>query len=128
MKQIYNIYHAIGPEKFTESQDQIRIYVGHVEANSLNQAYALTQNHEWPWNVNAPCRSTSVGDVIECDGKFYMVAGIGFIEVGTEEPADEDIQYYADWECGEGTLHPHDQECDCIRYIPEPEEYGITQE
>lgn len=90
MKQIYNIYHAIGPEKFTESQDQIRIYVGHVEANSLNQAYALTQNLEWPWNINSPCRSTSVGDVIECDGKFYMVAGIGFIEVGTEEPTEAD--------------------------------------
>jgi len=44
-----------------------------------------------------------------------------------EQQADE---YYAnmeygDWECAEGTLHSHDQECDCPNYKEEcyPQEY-----
>jgi len=44
-----------------------------------------------------------------------------------ERQADE---YYAnmeygDWECSEGTLHSHDQECDCPNYKEEcyPQEY-----
>ena len=30
------------------------------------------------WNATNPCRSTSVGDVIQSDEGFYMVCGIGF--------------------------------------------------
>lgn len=87
---IYNIYHAEGPNKFFEVEDQPRFYVGHVEANSLQMAYTKSQNFEWPWNVDKPCRSTSVGDAIELNGKFYMVCGVGFKEILIDEPLSED--------------------------------------
>lgn len=63
----------------------------------LNIAYTVTNSLEYPWyskknkldrmfganNVTVQplvtrCRSTSVGDVIESDGKFFWVAAIGF--------------------------------------------------
>ena len=63
----------------------------------LNIAYTVTNSLEYPWygkankldrmfganNVTVQpfvnsCRSTSVGDVIEIDGKFFWVAAIGF--------------------------------------------------
>jgi hypothetical protein len=44
-----------------------------------------------------------------------------------EEYGDNNIpdEYYGDWECSEGTLHSHDQECDCPNYTQEcyPQEY-----
>lgn len=64
----------------------------------LNDAFSLTQNIEDAWahtdnpkvRFNAPAgfspkdcgaRSTSVGDVMELDGKFYLVASVGFKEL-----------------------------------------------
>jgi hypothetical protein len=61
----------------------------------LNDAYHLTQNIDDAWahtdnpkvRFNAPpgfspedcgARSTSVGDVMEMDGVFYVVASVGF--------------------------------------------------
>jgi hypothetical protein len=43
-----------------------------------------------------------------------------------EQYGDNNIpEYYGDWECAEGTLHSHDQECDCPNYKEEcyPQEY-----
>lgn len=117
MKQIYNIYHAEHPT-FDESFEGNRIYVGSVEANSLEQAYAKSQNIEWPWNIDKPCRSTSIGDVIQCEDQFHMVAGVGFIQVATEPLSNEPTPEFGNWECGEGTLHSHNEQCDCVRYEP----------
>lgn len=95
--KVYNIYHAIpGPDQFSETEDQQRLYAGHVVANSLQMAYELSQNMEAPWNYHNPCRSTSVGDVIEYDGQFHMVCNWGFRKL--EEPVDEfhsDIHDYS---------------------------------
>lgn len=79
MKQ-YHIYHSTGINKFEEVENQQRIYVGFVKANSIEEAYMLSQNQGDGdiWNAVNPCRSTSVGDVIESDEGFYMVCGIGF--------------------------------------------------
>lgn len=45
----------------------------------------------------------------------------------SEEYGDNNIpdEYYGDWECSEGTLHAHDEECDCPNYKEEcyPQEY-----
>jgi len=94
MKQ-YHIFHAIADQfKFTETVYQPRIYVGFVQATSIEQAYFLSQNQEELWNKDfiphvwdkdAPCRSTSVGDVIQDDDKFFMVCGTGFKELVHEE-------------------------------------------
>jgi len=46
--------------------------------DALEYAYCKTQNIDGPWNPSSPCRSTSVGDVLELDGKHYVVAPIGF--------------------------------------------------
>ena len=74
----YHIFHAVGPRKFTETSYQPREYAGFVEASSLEDAYTKSQNDENPWNPHNPCRSTSVGDVIQDDSGFYMVLGMGF--------------------------------------------------
>lgn len=76
----YNIYHSIGINKFEEVEIQPRIYAGFVNADSVEEAFMLSQNEGDGdvWNAVNPCRSTSVGDVIECGEGFYMVCGIGF--------------------------------------------------
>lgn len=88
MKQ-YHIYHCTqAGVRFTETENQPRIYAGFVEADSIEEAFQRSQNggkynstnvsEALPWNLNNPCRSTSVGDVIQSDEGFYMVCGIGF--------------------------------------------------
>lgn len=65
------------------------VEVGTVDTDSLDEAYALTQNVESFWGLNnktaakfLQCRSTSVGDVIKTsEGKFFMVANFGFEEI-----------------------------------------------
>lgn len=59
-----------------------------VGVNDLDKAYELTQNLDGPWINNwqvtemlEPRRSTSVGDVLEKDGKFYLVSMLGFREL-----------------------------------------------
>jgi hypothetical protein len=94
MKQ-YHIFHAISPLKFTETEIQPREYTGFVVADSLEKAFILSQNDENVWNTANPCRSTSVGDIIQDDDKFYMVCGIGFKEL--IEP-EEDLATIADQE------------------------------
>ena len=75
----YHIYHSFGPRKFTETDVQSRVYVGFVEANSMEEAFEKSQNSETPWNPQYPCRSTSVGDVIQDEiGEFYMILSVGF--------------------------------------------------
>ena len=73
----FNIYHSTGINKFEEVENQPRIYVGFVEANSLEKAFEYAQNDHVDWAMNE-VRSTSVGDVIESDEGFYMVCGMGF--------------------------------------------------
>ena len=74
----FHIYHSTGEDRFQEVENQPRIYAGFVEANSLEKAFIQSQNDENVWNTANPCRSTSVGDVIESDEGFYMVCGMGF--------------------------------------------------
>jgi hypothetical protein len=74
----FHIFHATGPRKFTETSVQPREYVGFVEASDLEDAYAKSQNQEQSWNPTNPCRSTSVGDVIQSDAGFFMILGMGF--------------------------------------------------
>lgn len=77
----YHIYHCTqAGVRFTETENQPRVYAGFVQADSLEEAYMLSQNQGDGdvWNAVNPCRSTSVGDVIQSDEGFYMVCGIGF--------------------------------------------------
>ena len=76
--QQFHIFHSTGSNKFQEVEKQPREYVGFVYANSIEHAFRLSQNDENVWNTANPCRSTSVGDVIQSDEGFYMVCGIGF--------------------------------------------------
>jgi pectate lyase len=62
--------------------------VAEVETDSLEDAYQLTNNIENSWVENEKVtakvdrgRSTSMGDVLEQDGKYHMVAGFGFAEI-----------------------------------------------
>lgn len=76
MKQ-YHIFHAT-ENKFDETEKQNREYVGMINANSLEDAFNKTQNVDDVWNSTNPCRSTSVGDVIQDDEGFHMVCARGF--------------------------------------------------
>lgn len=82
MKQ-YHIHHCTN-RLFKEVEKQPRKYAGIVEANSMEEAFQLSQNIEEPWNTVHPCRSTSVGDVIQEDDKLYMVCNVGFKELTLE--------------------------------------------
>lgn len=82
----YHIFHAVMPQ-FEEHAEQERKYVGSVLAESLEHAFVRSQNHERHWNQQSPCRSTSVGDVIQSEDNDidYLVAGVGFkalIQIG----------------------------------------------
>lgn len=77
----YHIFHATSPLRFTETEIQPREYAGFVYANSLEEAYINSQNIDDEWNPENPCRSTSIGDIIQDDNKFFMVCGIGFKEL-----------------------------------------------
>jgi hypothetical protein len=59
-----------------------------VQVDKLEKAYELTNNiwQAWTENDGVKCltafpRSTSVGDVMRQDGKYYMVKHVGFAEV-----------------------------------------------
>jgi hypothetical protein len=94
MKQ-YHIYHATSPGlRFTEQKDQPREYVGFVEANSIEEAYQKSQNFELLWNPSNPCRSTSVGDVIQEDEGFFLVKGIGFELLDETSPNDHALNSF----------------------------------
>jgi hypothetical protein len=77
----YHIYHCTTELAFTEKQTQPRTYAGYVDADSLETAYQKSQNLTEPWNTVFPCRSTSVGDVIQGEDGFYMVSGVGFTKL-----------------------------------------------
>ena len=88
----YHIFHSKPNEfMFTETEIQPREYVGFVNANSIEEAFKLSQNIESNWNPTNPCRSTSVGDVIQENDKFFMVCGVGFKELRTEEEIAKDL-------------------------------------
>ena len=84
----YHIHHSTGDKRFTEAEIQPREYAGFVYAKSLGDAYARSQNWEQPWNEANPCRSTSVGDIIQDDADFHLVMNMGFkkLEVGSDAP------------------------------------------
>jgi hypothetical protein len=86
MKQ-YHIFHTIIQSRFPERKIQARKYVGFVNADSLEEAFVESQNTEEHWNPTNPCRSTSIGDIIQDDNEFYLVCSMGFELL--EEPQDE---------------------------------------
>jgi hypothetical protein len=92
MKTQYHIFHSTGSNAFEEVEKQPRRYVGFVTANSLDEAFFLSQTDNSDWAMNE-VRSTSVGDVIQQDDQFFMVCGTGFRELVEEE---EDLATKAD--------------------------------
>jgi hypothetical protein len=77
--KMYHIYHCINKHyMFTETEKQPRKYVGFVLADSLDQAFKLSQNDFNPDYAKYGARSTSVGDLIQDFYGFYMVCNTGF--------------------------------------------------
>lgn len=77
VESTYSIYHAVGPDAFSEIQNQKRRLAGWVLATSLLNAFMKSQNTDKPW-FNTQTRSTSVGDVIEFGNQRFMVTNKGF--------------------------------------------------
>jgi hypothetical protein len=76
----YHIHHCTNPS-FEEVVKQPRKYAGIVEAESIEEAFELSQNIDKSWNIAHPCRSTSVGDVIQNGDKLFIVCNVGFKEL-----------------------------------------------
>lgn len=78
MKKHFYIFHAVQPT-FTEEPKQQRKYAGTVVAENLQEAYAKSQNNDRHWNTKKPCRSTSVGDVIQEGDNNFLITGTDFV-------------------------------------------------
>lgn len=67
-----------------------------VEAEQVEATYQLTNHIDRQWQDNdgvtyaaeGPQRSTSVGDVVESEAGFYVVAPVGFRQVAPSVNAD----------------------------------------
>lgn len=81
MARMFMIHHANGPKRFTETDVMPREYAGFVHAESIEEAFKLSQNDFNPEWASQENRSTSVGDIIQDDDKFFMVCGMGFKEL-----------------------------------------------
>ena len=97
MSRQFHIFHATGKDRFQEVKNQPREYVGYVNADSLEEAYMLSQNlgDGDTWNTVNPCRSTSVGDVIQDCDEFHMVydMGFGILEIEVPEEKEPELEY-----------------------------------
>jgi hypothetical protein len=95
--KMIKVYHQVEPtfraSKTGVVNDDLHL-VAEVATDNLNEAYQLTNTIDNSWWKNygvkflgSPeygmkgCRSTSVGDVMELDGKFYQVDSVGFSSV-----------------------------------------------
>lgn len=74
----YRVYHSTSEHRFTEVEEQRRVFVGTVKAENLEEAFRKSQNDLDTYWSNIGVRSTSVGDVLESDEGFYLVIGTGF--------------------------------------------------
>lgn len=82
------VYHATNPTFGTTPQDFPDSYelVAVVECENLGEVFEKTNHIDRPWfeNDGVICvkesRSTSVGDVVELDGKRYLCAPCGWDE------------------------------------------------
>lgn len=68
--------------------------VATVDTDDLEEGYRLTNNidHPWPENEGVKCltdkpRSTSVGDMLQKGGSYYLVESCRFRELTNEELA-----------------------------------------
>ncbi len=55
--------------------------VGKIDTDSLEFGYMASQNIDKPWGDGYQ-RSTSVGDIVELDGLYYVVGSFGFDMLG----------------------------------------------
>jgi hypothetical protein len=66
-------------------------HVGDVEGDDLDVAFEKTNHIDRPWTQNAgvsfkrlDVRSSSVGDVFELNGEYFVVASCGFTKIDLE--------------------------------------------
>ena len=82
--------------------------VAEVSTDNLEDAFRLTNHIDQDWWMNTevlpctdPTRSTSCGDLLEQDGRFYVTASVGFREVPAADreeaaiPAEREYQQKA---------------------------------
>jgi hypothetical protein len=99
MKKIITVLHDIHPTfgMTVEGQPAVFREVAKVEIpieSNLDLAFRLTNTISQSWLKNpeiksqlTACRSTSVGDVFETEGKFFLVQNVGFQQI--EKPTME---------------------------------------
>ena len=61
--------------------------VARVDTDNLDEAFRLTNHIDSDWSTNekvatiAKSRSTSVGDILQFNGQFWIVANLGFVKI-----------------------------------------------
>ncbi len=79
-------------EKIKEAlQNNMYKKVAEVDSNDLEQVFELTNSIDRYWGENKGVkliiqenRSTSVGDIVEMDGKVHVVASLGYKELSDD--------------------------------------------
>lgn len=85
-RQLFDLFRTTEPDvvDLTEYQEVATLTVEESDIErALETVFVRTQNIERPWREHAPCRSTSVGDVMIADGVTWLVERIGFRQIGT---------------------------------------------
>lgn len=89
--KIFNQYHAL--QQFLDGDTYKEVATLEIEGETvgriLDRAYCSTQNIDAAWRPENPTRSTSVGDILECNGTIYIVASIGFDVLSIERHMNE---------------------------------------
>ena len=90
---IYFILHPVGGSLNNKCERGVFEFehVALVTADSLEEAFIKAQNEFNEDYANLGHRSTSVGDIIENESKYYMVMPLGFAEV------PHTVVTYIDW-------------------------------
>ena len=95
----FKVYHAkVMPQSFAPAPETFNkddfVMVAEVEAEDIEDVFRITNHIESDWTKNpevikrvkAPCRSTSVGDIVEDeDGNLMYCAGCGWEDVARSE-------------------------------------------
>lgn len=81
------IMHPVGGVLNTEESTTVQFEkVAEVECHSVGQAFQLAQNDFDANYAKLGKRSTSVGDLIVEGEQVFMVTGLGFVDVTSQNP------------------------------------------
>lgn len=93
-RRLFILHHIIGALPAAPTGHEPKKYAGFVSATSVEEAFKASQHIDGSeWDPGE--RSTSVGDIIQDDDKFWLVEGTGFKYLPMFEDTIENISKIA---------------------------------